>query len=104
VRSPADLVLPPDAAHPAASATTAMSRPKSTNVETRFIVITLLVAAGSAWSAPYTVNIPYASLANTLTSPRPSFSAAVSRSLNFWILPDAVMGYSSTKNTYLGAL
>lgn len=46
----------------------------------------------------------FASLAKTFTSARPSCSAAISRSLYFWILPDAVCGYESTKKTYLGHL
>lgn len=35
---------------------------------------------------------PSASLANTFTSATPTASAAISRNLYFWILPDAVIG------------
>lgn len=34
----------------------------------------------------------------------PYRSTAASRSLYFWILPEAVIGYSSTKSTYSGTL
>jgi hypothetical protein len=41
-----------------------------------------------------------------LSTPFPSLTSCVpsSRSLNFWILPDAVLGYVSVKNTYLGTV
>ena len=59
---------------------------------------------GGSGSEPIADKTPSLATANTFTSPSPSCSEAVSRNLYFWILPLAVIGNSSTKNTYLGAL
>jgi thiamine pyrophosphate-dependent acetolactate synthase large subunit-like protein len=48
---------------------------------------------------PYLVNVIAQPVSTSAASRRPYCSMAVSRSLYFWILPLAVIGYSSTNST-----